>query len=655
MLILVCFGVLIVKNTSYFLQIEKDDGFFNPQSSDFYLTKTELVSWNSTGDSFDPSIALDSEGNTHIVWADRTDYLGEGNTNLDLFYVNRSISTGLWSDIEVITSNLPLQTLDADLIADNLGNLHLAFTYQSSPNDVYYMSYSGGIWSSAEIISTESTGFAKYPEIAIDSNQNVHIVWQDNSNYNGAGTDEDVFYKNRTAGGIWSITEVVSAGSSSVGNSLQPDIDCDQWGNPHIVWYEYDDISGTSGTDADIYYKNMTALTGNWGSAVLISEGSTDSSMNPSIVVDRSSPVIHIAWYDKFDITGSSGATDYDIFYCNYTVSTNTWSSIEDATWDSNVYAKSDPILQLNGNVLHLVYEEDQHVSYKNRTLSAPNWGLIQQISDTTGSLTNPNPRFIVTSAGMIQFAWGHNSQYNNSGFDRDIFFKEINLLPDLTSPADQNNLVTSSGNIITWVATDAYSVCSPNYTVVWNITNGVTTGYWTSGEDIIVNIDDYSTSLGEYIFTIIIDDGHGVMINDSVLVTVYNMPPVLTTPEDVVYKEGTRMNNITWGITDSSAFIGDYIVYQNGTMVTPGTWTNGDDIIINVDELEPGNYNYTIIVSDGFGGYATDEVLVTVISTALFDQFPFLDEILYISGGVIVTAAILGVILTIIKKKKLS
>ena len=50
-------------------------------------------------------------------------------------------------------------------------------------------------WTTTNVISTESTDNSDYPSLAVDAAGNVHIVWEDITNYDGAGTDPDIFYK----------------------------------------------------------------------------------------------------------------------------------------------------------------------------------------------------------------------------------------------------------------------------------------------------------------------------------------------------------------------------------------------------------------------------------------------------------------------------
>ena len=69
-------------------------------------------------------------------------------------------------------------------------------------------------WSPTETVSTESTADSTWSSIATDSADTVYVVWEDDTNYMGCGSDFDIFYKTRSKGGSWTSTEVVSSESS---------------------------------------------------------------------------------------------------------------------------------------------------------------------------------------------------------------------------------------------------------------------------------------------------------------------------------------------------------------------------------------------------------------------------------------------------------
>nr|MDO8110764.1 toll/interleukin-1 receptor domain-containing protein [Candidatus Sigynarchaeota archaeon] len=88
---------------------------------------------------------------------------------------------------------------------------------------------------------------------------------------------------------------------------------------------------------------------------------------------------------------------------------------------------------------------------------------------------------------------------------------------------------------------------------------------------------------------------------------------PMITSPADLTFDRGTTGHVLSWTITATNVGITSFVIYQNSAQVNSGAWTNSTPILVNLDALAVGNYNYTIIVNDGFGGIARDEVLVTV------------------------------------------
>jgi len=94
------------------------------------------------------------------------------------------------------------------------------------------------------------------------------------------------------------------------------------------------------------------------------------------------------------------------------------------------------------------------------------------------------------------------------------------------------------------------------------------------------------------------------------------NVAPVVSSPPDKTCWENTIGNNITWAVTDKTTGTTSYTVYRNGSVYgTPGSWVSGTPIVVNVDALAAGDYNFTIVVNDGLGLSAQDEVIITAAS----------------------------------------
>ncbi|MCE7743054.1 MAG: hypothetical protein GOP50_11450 [Candidatus Heimdallarchaeota archaeon] len=161
----------------------------------------ELVTAGSSADSSYPNLATDNGQLIDIVWYEQTSDLSSG-IDMDIFYKQFNTVTKTW-----ITT---------------------------------------------ELVSTESTEDSAYPTVDVDGFGNFHVAWTDWTNYLECGTDTDIFYKSRNAtSGSWSTTEIVSTESTGISDSSSISVNND--GLTYIVWRDYTDYQG-SGTDTDIFF-----------------------------------------------------------------------------------------------------------------------------------------------------------------------------------------------------------------------------------------------------------------------------------------------------------------------------------------------------------------------------------------------------------------
>jgi len=318
--------------------------------------------WNNDG-SYYPSIAVDSTGNVHVVWQDHTD--GEWGTDTEIMYANRTAAG--WSNATVISDDSTLwnngSSWNPSIAVDNDGNIHVAWSDYTNgtwgtDSEIMYANRTATGWSNATIISDDRTlwnnGGSVYPSVAVDGAGNVHVVWQDSTDGEWE-TDTEIMYANRTAAG-WSNATVISDDSTlwNNGDSNYPSVAVDGTGNVHVVWQDYTD--GEWETDSEIMYANRTAA--GWSNATVVSDDSTKwnngHSWNPSIAVDNDGNV-YVVWQDDTKFGG-----DFDIMYAKHTIagwSNATVLSDDSTMWNNGGSNYPSVAVDGTGNV-HVVWQD---------------------------------------------------------------------------------------------------------------------------------------------------------------------------------------------------------------------------------------------------------------------------------------------------------
>ena len=186
---------------------------------------------------------------------------------------------------------------------------------------------------------------------------------------------------------------------------------------------------------------------------------------------------------------------------------------------------------------------------------------------------------------------------------------------PTLTHPADIAYNEGETGNEFAWTASDLNPA---TYSITKDGTE-IEAGNWVDGQTFTVDVD--GLSYGTYTYVITVYDVDINFATDTVIVNVNEVieddtdDPIISEPEDVYYEAGEEGNSITWVAIDANPDY--YDLYIDGVFIISEDWESGVDIVVNVDGLENGTYEYTITVYDKTGNNASDtvEVKVTGIS----------------------------------------
>ncbi|MFW9895519.1 MAG: hypothetical protein ACFFD7_06925 [Candidatus Thorarchaeota archaeon] len=174
----------------------------------------DIWGWN-TGDCDDPKIAVDSSGNAHAVWGDSSDGPWRSDNIIydddEIMYAKYSRALGQWSNITIV----------------------------SDGHD--------GVW--------WNDGESENVDISVSPNDIIHVVWEDSTNGTW-GTDDEIMYSYKVGSSVWSVPNLISDGINDVfwndEWSAQPAITTDSNNKVHIVWE--DGTDGFWGVDDEVMY-----------------------------------------------------------------------------------------------------------------------------------------------------------------------------------------------------------------------------------------------------------------------------------------------------------------------------------------------------------------------------------------------------------------
>jgi predicted neuraminidase len=349
------------------------------QSARADWTPAQRLTYNS-GDSKWPAVAVDSVGNLHLVWCDSTP------SNYEIYYRKSTDGGTTWTSAQRLTWTSGNSIFPA-IAVDSSDNLHVVWCDSTPSNyEIYYKkSTDGGItWTSAKRL-TWSSGVSWYPAIAVGSSGHLYMVWQDDT----PGNEEIYYSKSVDGGATWSSAQRLTWTALFSG---VPAIIVDSSGYLHIVWYD-----STPGNN-EIYYKKSTNGGANWTSAQRLTYA-LGGSMWPAIAVDSSGP-LHLVWADN-------KLGDFDIYYRKTLDGGDTWTSAQRLTWNSGA-SWYPAIAVISTGHLHVVWEDNMpgnfEIYYKKSTDGGSTWSSSQRLTWNSGS--SEYPVVAVDSTGHLHVVW---------------------------------------------------------------------------------------------------------------------------------------------------------------------------------------------------------------------------------------------------------
>ena len=253
-----------------------------------------------------PDVAIDSQGNVHIAFERNDGYSGSygeiwytmldnaGNTLIDDTMVY-NVTKGRKPTIGVDSQD------HVHIVWQSGGGHYIAYIKLDPYLD--NMNGDNATLAAIELVAAtdlygDGSDYHNDPRIAIDSNDDVHVVWE---NYD----DYEIAYMQLNSGGGVIVPYTVVADTYRDWQR-RPFVAVDSNDDPHIVWNDDPDGSGSASED-EIYYAMLDGSDGSISiNATLITPDDDLDSHRSDIVVDDED-MVHIFWSDCSD--------PYEIFY----------------------------------------------------------------------------------------------------------------------------------------------------------------------------------------------------------------------------------------------------------------------------------------------------------------------------------------------------
>jgi hypothetical protein len=162
------------------------------------------------GDSWNPAIAVDPSGDLHVAWEDPTP------GNWEIYYKQSTDGGSTWTTSQRLTWNSGSSS-SAAIAVDSSGHLHVVWNDDTPGNSAIYYKQNtdgGSTWTASQRL-TWNLDSSFSPALAVDSSDNLHVVWHEDTpgNY-------EIYYKKFFSRPGMTLTDTYW-GNYRVGSGLQ--------------------------------------------------------------------------------------------------------------------------------------------------------------------------------------------------------------------------------------------------------------------------------------------------------------------------------------------------------------------------------------------------------------------------------------------------
>jgi hypothetical protein len=276
----------------------------------------------------------------------------------------------------------------------------------ANDRQIKYARWNGAAWSSWINISpvtgfTTSTYWQEHPVVLVGKNDVLHVLWE-GSDLTSASVQQIKHSMSTDLGTTWTSWENIS--SLDTAGQSRPDAVTDRTGNLYATWYG--GVSGQTGTR--IKYARWDASSRTWGAAQIVAGIEGFNQKHVTLAVDKSN-TMRLVW-DGPDASDSNSLVKYSSL--NLNLSTPAWSAWTNINPGTRLN-QSDPTISIGPTGVVLVAWQEWTGSDSLTAANATVYIMIAGVTQSTIQLGNnfsTNNKWPVmpedSSGGIVRIGW---------------------------------------------------------------------------------------------------------------------------------------------------------------------------------------------------------------------------------------------------------